>query len=68
MRESMTADALMRSHTATWQGATVHPFLEGVRDGSLPEHSFDRWLAQDYLFAQALGLESAINGLSALRS
>jgi hypothetical protein len=25
-----------------------------VRDGSLPEHSFDRWLAQDYLFAQAL--------------
>jgi thiaminase/transcriptional activator TenA len=31
-----------------------HCFLEGVWDGSLPEHSFDRWLAQDYLFAQAL--------------
>ena len=50
----MTADALMRRHTAAWQAATVHPFLAGVRDGSLPEHSFDRWMAQDYLFAQAL--------------
>ena len=50
----MTADALMSRHTAAWQAATVHPFLAGVRDGSLPEHSFDRWLAQDYLFAQAL--------------
>ena len=50
----MTADALMSRHTSAWQAATVHPFLAGVRDGSLPEHSFDRWLAQDYLFAQAL--------------
>ncbi len=50
----MTADALMSRHTFAWQAATVHPFLAGVRDGSLPEHSFDRWLAQDYLFAQAL--------------
>ncbi|MGO9927059.1 MAG: hypothetical protein ACLPLP_13315 [Mycobacterium sp.] len=50
----MTADALMSRHTSAWQAATVHPFLTGVRDGSLPEHSFDRWLAQDYLFAQAL--------------
>lgn len=50
----MTADALVSRHTSAWQAATVHPFLAGVRDGSLPEHSFDRWLAQDYLFAQAL--------------
>jgi thiaminase/transcriptional activator TenA len=64
----MTADALMSRHTAAWRGATVHPFLEGVPDGPLPEHSFDRWLAQDYLFAQALGLEPAINGLTILRS
>ena len=48
----MTADALMSRHTSAWQAATVHPFLAGVRDGSLPEHSFDRWLA--YLFAQVL--------------
>ena len=44
----------MSRHTSAWQAATVHPFLEGVRDASLPEHSFDRWLAQDYLFARAL--------------
>jgi Protein of unknown function (DUF732)/TENA/THI-4/PQQC family len=50
----MTADALVSRHTSAWQAATVHPFLAGVRDGSLPQHSFDRWLAQDYLFAQAL--------------
>ena len=50
----MTADALMSRHTSAWQAATVHPFLTGVRDGSLPEHSVDRWLVQDYLFAQAL--------------
>ena len=50
----MTADALVSRHTAAWQAATVHPFLAGVRDGSVPEDSFDRWLAQDYLFAQAL--------------
>jgi len=54
MRATMTAAALMSRHTSAWQAATVHPFLAGVRDGSLPEHSFDRWLAQDYLFAQAL--------------
>jgi len=50
----MTAAALISRHTAAWQAATAHPFLAGVRDGSLPEQSFDRWLAQDCLFAQAL--------------
>jgi thiaminase/transcriptional activator TenA len=45
---------LLSCHTAASQAATVHPFLAGVRDGSLPEDCFDRWLAQDYLFAQAL--------------
>jgi thiaminase len=50
----MTAAALLTRHAAAWQAATVHPFLAGVRDGSVPEDSFDRWLAQDYLFAQAL--------------
>ena len=50
----MTAEALLIRHAAAWQAATVHPFLAGVRDGSVPADSFDRWLAQDYLFAQAL--------------
>src|ERR671910_1226291 len=54
MGEAVTAEALLFRHAAAWQAATVHPFLAGVRDGSVPEDSFDRWLAQDYLFAQAL--------------
>jgi thiaminase len=31
----MTAAELMSCHTSAWQAATVHPFLAGVRDGSL---------------------------------
>jgi thiaminase len=54
MGEALTADALLTRHAAAWQAATVHPFLAGVRDGSVPADSFDRWLAQDYRFAQAL--------------
>ena len=50
----MIADTLVSRHEAAWRAATVHPFLAGVRDGSVPENCFDRWLAQDYLFAQAL--------------
>ena len=54
MGEALTADALLTRHAAAWEAATVHPFLAGVRDGSVPADSFDRWLAQDYRFAQAL--------------
>jgi formylaminopyrimidine deformylase / aminopyrimidine aminohydrolase len=54
MGEAMTAEALLARHAAAWQAAVVHPFLTGVRDGSVPEESFDRWLAQDYLYAQSL--------------
>jgi len=50
----VTADALLTRHATAWEAATVHPFLAGVRDGSVPADAFDRWLAQDYLFAQAL--------------
>jgi formylaminopyrimidine deformylase / aminopyrimidine aminohydrolase len=54
MGGAVTADALLTRHAAAWKAATVHPFLTCVRDGSVPADSFDRWLAQDYLFAQAL--------------
>ena len=64
----MTADALVSRHTAAWRAATVHPFLAGVRDGSVPENCFDRWLAQDYLYAQALvRAQSRIAARGALR-
>jgi thiaminase/transcriptional activator TenA len=33
-----------------WRQAVEHPFLAGVRDGTVPSAAFDAWLAQDYLF------------------
>ena len=46
MRETVTADALMSRHTSAWQAATVHPFLAGARDGSLPERVSLPWGAR----------------------
>ena len=37
-----------------WTAATRHPFLDGVRDGSLPVPALDTWLAQDALFVADL--------------
>ncbi len=42
-----TAD-LLRDHPAGWERATRHPFLLGVRDGTVPARAFDTWLAQDH--------------------
>lgn len=37
-----------------WRNATHHPFLEAIRDGSLPQAAFRTWLQQDYLFVADL--------------
>ena len=37
-----------------WQAATRHPFLDAVREGTLPRAAFDVWLAQDALFVADL--------------
>ncbi len=37
-----------------WSAATRHPFLEAVRDGTITDSSFDRWLVQDALFVSDL--------------
>lgn len=64
--------ALLLTHAGLWRDATHHPFLDGVRDGSLPPPALDRWLAQDYQFvareltAQALVLARAARGDQAL--
>ncbi len=50
----MTTQELMADDAALWHGATHHPFLEGVRDGTLDPAAFSRWLVQDYQFALAL--------------
>lgn len=44
---------LVRRAGERWKRATQSPFLEGVRDGSLPEQAFGRWLVQDYHFVNA---------------
>jgi thiaminase len=47
-------DELIAAHREEWAAATRHPFLEAVRDGSLPEASFQTWLQQDYHFLSDL--------------
>ena len=46
----MKAQDLLERHREAWRSATGHPFLEGVRDGSLGREAFTGWLVQDYLF------------------
>lgn len=37
-----------------WTAATRHPFLDAVRDGTITESAFDRWLRQDAVFVADL--------------
>jgi thiaminase len=37
----MTTDELVSRHKDAWQAATVHPFLAGARDGSLPADCYE---------------------------
>ncbi|MGH3639949.1 MAG: hypothetical protein ACRDUX_13085, partial [Mycobacterium sp.] len=37
-----------------WAAATQHPFLDAVRDGTITDTAFDRWLIQDALFVADL--------------
>jgi thiaminase/transcriptional activator TenA len=37
-----------------WTAATQHPFLDAVREGTITDSAFDRWLAQDAVFVDDL--------------
>lgn len=50
----MRARDLTSRHASAWREATTHPFLDAVREGTLPREAFDLWLAQDYLFVADL--------------
>jgi len=39
---------------SAWTAATRHEFLDAVREGTVPDEAFDRWLAQDALFVADL--------------
>jgi thiaminase len=41
---------LLARHAEAWGRATRHPFLQAVRDGTVPEDAFDTWLVQDAHF------------------
>lgn len=44
----MPTSELLRDHPTAWERATRHPFLRGIRDGTLPAGAFDTWLVQDH--------------------
>lgn len=46
----MKTEGLIKAHESLWRGATEHPYLDGVRKGTLPDGAFEEWLVQDYLF------------------
>lgn len=48
------ADTLARVPDDLWTAATQHPFLDAVRDGTITDEAFDRWLCQDALFVTDL--------------
>jgi formylaminopyrimidine deformylase / aminopyrimidine aminohydrolase len=37
-----------------WAAATRHPFLDAVRDATITDEAFDRWLCQDAIFVADL--------------
>jgi thiaminase/transcriptional activator TenA len=50
----VTPRQLIAGDADLWHAATHHPFLDGVRDGTLDPAAFSRWLVQDHHFALAL--------------
>ncbi len=42
--------AAAQQHNGAWQAYTQHPFVEGMRDGSLDKKFFLHYLKQDYVF------------------
>ena len=50
----MPVAELLSRHVGPWRGATAHPFLDAVRDGTLPVPAFDTWLVQDARFVADL--------------
>jgi formylaminopyrimidine deformylase / aminopyrimidine aminohydrolase len=57
----MKPNDLLEQYAAIWEAATHHPFLDAVREGTLPPQAFAIWLVQDYLFAsEELSLQARL--------
>lgn len=50
----MPVTELLEQHADLWSRAVRHPFLDAVREGSLPRAAFDTWLVQDHHFVEDL--------------
>jgi len=48
--ETNLYDRLRQGAGPLWTGYVDHPFVRGLRDGTLPQAAFRRYLTQDYLF------------------
>lgn len=47
---TLTCQELLQNHQQVWHEATVHPFLEQCKLGTIKPEQFNTWLVQDYLF------------------
>ncbi|CAN1195011.1 Probable bifunctional TENA-E protein [Linum perenne] len=45
-------ESWIKKHSILYTGATRHSFTVNIRDGSLDQSAFKRWLAQDYVFVR----------------
>lgn len=52
--EATSTAALLRRHKHLWGLVTRNPFVDGIREGTLPKRLFDRWLVQDRFYLDAL--------------
>eukprot|EP00243_Klebsormidium_subtile_P004656 TRINITY_DN18805_c0_g1_i1.p1 TRINITY_DN18805_c0_g1~~TRINITY_DN18805_c0_g1_i1.p1 ORF type:complete len:217 (-),score=29.34 TRINITY_DN18805_c0_g1_i1:215-865(-) len=52
MPMASTTDTWLDSHQDAYRAATRHPFLLSVRNGTVADLAFNRWLGQDYLFVR----------------
>src|ERR1035441_10609890 len=51
---------LVQGAGGLWQEATTAKFLDAISDGTLPKEAFNRWLVQDYHFADGLTVFQAL--------
>lgn len=48
----VSIETWVKKHDLIYIGATRHPFIHSIRDGSVDINNYKRWLSQDYLFVR----------------
>ena len=49
MEKMKVTDRLLAATAEIWDGYYTHPFVEGLRDGTLDKEKFRYYIMQDYL-------------------